>query len=460
MKLKTAIDISSSLKFMIENLELQSNIGKQILLNLDFCNDKIELNREFEAILFMKNKIAENTKIVEDFNIKLYRIKDIRGSLNNLKGRNTLDDIELFEIKNFCILSEEIRKLCDLYRIHIFEIPHLQQVIDILDPEGNKVPTFYVYDAYSEELHKLRKKIKSLGKENIAEIEKLRFSAEQIEDTIRQSLSADLFVHVDKIITALEKIAKLDILLSKSIQTIEMNLCKPEITESITSYKSLINPQIDELLKFQNKKYQPIDIEIRKSPCLITGANMSGKTVLLKTVALAQYLAQFGFFIPAKEAKVCLVDKIMLCMDDKQNELKGLSSFAAEILEINNIIQESKNNSNVLVLIDELAKTTNPVEGSAIVNAVLEILDQQEIRSLITTHYSDIHYKTRRLRVKGLKEESAKINKDNINDYIDYSLIETEETEVPHEAIRIAEILGVDGEFISEIRKQLTTNSM
>ncbi|MDR2084309.1 MAG: DNA mismatch repair protein MutS [Bacteroidales bacterium] len=452
MKLKSAIEISSSLKFIIENLKLQSNIGKRILLNQVFCTDKDELINEFDSISLLKNKIEENTKLVEDFNIKLYRIKDIRGSLDNLKGQNTLDDIELFEIKSFCILAEEIRLLCDEYKIHIIEIPHLQQVIDVLDPEGNKVPTFYVYDIYSEELHKLRKKIKSLGKENAEKIEELRFQAEKIEDSIRQSISADLFANVDKIQIALERIAKLDILLSKSIQVIEMNLCKPEISRSTTSYKSLINPQISENLKSKGKKYQAIDIDIHKSPCLITGANMSGKTVLLKTVAMAQYLLQFGFYIPAQEAKICLVDKIMLCIDDKQNELKGLSSFAAEILEVNYIIQEIKKNSDVLVLIDELAKTTNPVEGSAIVNAVLEILDKYHVRSLITTHYSDINYRTRRLRVKGLKDDSANINKDNINDFIDYSLVETEETEVPHEAIRIAEILGVDEEFLQKLK--------
>jgi DNA mismatch repair protein MutS2 len=63
----------------------------------------------------------------------------------------------------------------------------------------------------------------------------------------------------------------------------------------------LFNPEVAEALRLKNKKYQPVDINLTDGPALITGANMGGKTVLLKSVALAQYMFQYGFFVPARE---------------------------------------------------------------------------------------------------------------------------------------------------------------
>ena len=173
---------------------------------------------------------------------------------------------------------------------------------------------------------------------------------------------------------------------------------------------------------------------------------MAGKSVILKTVALAQTLFQFGFFVPAIQAEIALVDEVLLCIGDEQCELNGLSSFASEMLRINRIVQDIKAGKNALILIDELARTTNPAEGIAIVNAVLDFLTENEVRSLITSHYRGIQASCRKLRVKGIMKEKVKgtLTIHNINEYIDYSLIEDNDTSVPQEAMRIARILGVD----------------
>jgi DNA mismatch repair ATPase MutS len=113
------------------------------------------------------------------------------------------------------------------------------------------------------------------------------------------------------------------------------------------------------------------------------------------------------------------------------------------------------------VLIDELARTTNPTEGRAIVSAVANYLDGCNVKAVITTHYSGLSTQCRKLRVKGFIEDSkdATITVKNIGDYIDYSLIDDDGANVPHEALRIAQILGVDDDIISEARKQLDFNS-
>ena len=183
---------------------------------------------------------------------------------------------------------------------------------------------------------------------------------------------------------------------------------------------------------------------------------MTGKTVLLKSIALAQALAQFGFHVPASSAKFAPVDRIILCTTDEQDELSGLSSFAAEMIRLNKMTEHIENSERLLVLIDELARTTNPTEGKAIVGGVLNFLSEHKVSSLITTHYT-IDTLCRKLKVKGfrLKDENVKITIHNINNYIDYSLEEIQEEEVPHEAIYIAEILGISNDLLHRIKANL-----
>ena len=117
------------------------------------------------------------------------------------------------------------------------------------------------------------------------------------------------------------------------------------------------------------------------------------------------------------------------------------------------MIENAHNRLSQLVLIDEPARTTNPKEGNAIVCGIVDFLKQYKVRSLITTHYS-MDMNCRKLRVKGFTPHGSKekITVQNINSYIDYSLEETNETEVPHEAIKIAEIIGVDRELLEHAK--------
>jgi DNA mismatch repair ATPase MutS len=126
------------------------------------------------------------------------------------------------------------------------------------------------------------------------------------------------------------------------------------------------------------------------------------------------------------------------------------------MLNINRIISETKSGKTVLALVDELARTTNPDEGIALVSAFVQMMSDLKVSSLITTHYSGIKTNCKRLRVKGLKNtsETHKVTVDNINDFMDYSLVESDNN-VPAEAIRIAEILEIDNDFISLAKSNL-----
>ena len=248
----------------------------------------------------------------------------------------------------------------------------------------------------------------------------------------------------------MEQLAYTDLLLAKAELAIAWELTRPEIGDHI-EYTSLVNPRLKERNEKAHLRYQPVDIAVRSGVCLITGANMAGKTVLLKSIGTAQTMAQCGMYVPASKAVVKLVDGIATSIGDEQDEMNGLSSYAAEIIKISNILDTCRSH-DMLVLIDEPARTTNPIDGKALVQAIVTILNTMNSITLVTTHYSGLgSVATRRLRVKGFVEDMSDVplTPQNINRFIDYSLTEDTSDDVPHEALRIASILGCDQEMIS-----------
>ncbi|MDR3287701.1 MAG: DNA mismatch repair protein MutS [Prevotellaceae bacterium] len=438
--------------YLLDKLNLKSSLSRRYLYAQKFITDKQELENEFDkietTISFLNDK--NNSRIFADVEHKLSQILDIGGSLQNIENAIILTEVELFEIKKFSIITDDIRQAINSF--NLIDFPDLSDIINILDPEKTRIATFYIYDAYSAEIAALRRQIKQKQSDSTAELYQ---KIVEIEDEIRRQLSKKLQSHAQNLKISLSKIAYLDILLAKAKQATDEHFCKPAIVADTTAYKALFNPQMKDLLNTQNRKYQPVDINFGQYPTLITGINMGGKTVFLKTVALAQYLCQYGFYVPAVDAEIALVDKIMICIDDEQNHLQGLSSFAAEMKSVNEILSEIAANKRLLVLIDELARTTNPAEGSAIVSAMLDMLSERNVCSFITTHYDKIASDCRRLRVRGLIENTEIKDEKNIEQYIDYSLIRETETNIPHEALRIAEMLGVNSELIRKAKEKI-----
>jgi DNA mismatch repair ATPase MutS len=453
---KHYINEIGGLRFIYDNLKLNSGIGRTKLLNSELLNREFELKRAFDALAetveFISNK--KNKDCLDKLAHHLYEINDIYSSIKNLTTSHIADDIELFEIKKFSLISQKISELLESNGYFQIMLRDLTEVIDILDPEKSRIPSFYIYSAYNEDLKNIRKlKDEATDSETI---EKLRLQCIEIEDKVRKVVARSLTKFATNLNYNINQIAQLDILFAKATFAVEHGCCKPVISQSKTEYSAIFNPQIKEVLKSRGKDFQPVDICITSQPLLITGANMSGKTVLLKTIALSQYLFQFGFYVPAAKAEIKPVEEILISVGDNQNDLNGLSSFAVEMLNINRIISEAISGKTILALVDELARTTNPDEGIALVSAFVQMMSDLKVSSLVTTHYSGVKTNCSRLRVKGLKNTDAtyKITIDNINDYMDYSLVESDDT-VPSEAIRIAEILDVDNDFIGLAKSKL-----
>ena len=443
MQLKNVIDSHCGVRYMLDELELQSGYARRWLLERKMMTTADEIAAAYALLRQFDDFVARvDVTHLNTLRFRLQGLKDIRTTIQNLRQRATLDDIELFEVKHLAILSTDVaRLLVEQGMADVVEIPALDEVITILDPDGMKIATFYVYDAYCAELRELRAQMRQQPDRQ----EELLLQANELELGVRQDLSRQLHPFADAIEQAQVALARIDVLLAQATQLRQLGLCFPTVsTDGTCHYHAMFHPQVMAALQAVKRKFQPVDITFGLNPTLITGANMGGKTVVLKTLTLCQLLFQFGFAIPAQEASIAVKDEIYFCIGDDQSVERGLSSFAAEMKSIDRVVQASRTDRRILALIDEPARTTNPTEGTALVTALLRLMQDRPVSLVMTTHYDIDPAGARCLRVKGFE-----------NGTMDYTLIEVEDGEAPHEALNIAESLGIDPEWLAQARALL-----
>jgi len=425
---------------MLDQLELQSGFARRWLLDSSMMTSDGDITRCYDVLhrFFDFVEKVDKTRL-DTLLFKLQSLKDIRTTIKNLHNHATLDDIELFEVKHLAILATDVARLLHEHEMdRVVEIPALDEVISILDPDGMKIATFYIYDSYCAQLKELRARMRQYPEQQ----DDLMLEASELEEGVRKDLSQRLHPFATAIEQAQIALARIDVNLAKAMQMRQMGLCFPVLSPDGTSrYEAMFHPQVKAALADHGKTFQPVNIGFGQHPTLITGANMGGKTVVLKTLTLCQLLFQFGFGIPAASARIALKDEIHFCIGDEQSVEKGLSSFAAEMKNIDAVIKASREDKKLLALIDEPARTTNPTEGAALVTALLQVLAGRDMSLVMTTHYDIEPGDARCLRVKGFE-----------NGEMDYQLVEVHDGEVPHEALNIAQSLGIDAEWIDTAR--------
>ncbi len=444
MQLRKLIDSPCGLRFILDELCTHSSYSRKLLLESSMMHDRESIEKSYSVLKEFYNVVEndDNKNAIQTLQFKLCKLKDINNTISRLSSSTVIDDIELYEVKSLALLSADVKNILEkLNLINVIEIPTLDDVVKILDPDGLRIATFYIYDSYSEELAVLRKKLKE---KNFYQ-EEIYNKVMEVEDAIRAKLSEALKPFVHDLCEALNALADVDLNLAKALQMKELGLCFPTISnDNVATYKGIFHPEVKNILDKEKREYQKVDIQFGMKPVIIMGANMGGKTIVLKTLAMSQYLLQFGFGIPADSAEMMIYDEMFCLTTDDQSLNKGLSSFAAEMKNIDAVIKASHDDKKILALIDEPARSTNPTEGTALVSSLVKLLQDKAMSLIIVTHYNIKTYNNKCLRVKGL--ENGRMN---------YELVETHEGEVPHEALNIAESLGVAPQWIQMAKEIL-----
>lgn len=288
----------------------------------------------------------------------------------------------------------------------------------------------------------------------------LKEKEEKEEEKIRKQLTNRIKDSSKRLWANIANMGKLDFLLAKAKLARDFNGVKPNIvSEHILTIKKGRHPKIEEILSKKGLNFTPISVSLKEGVAIITGANMGGKTVSLKLIGLLTSMAQHGLFVPAEEMTLGLNGFIRSSIGDFQSIDKGLSTFGSEIRRIKEALDICHKKG--LILIDELAKGTNPKEGYAISRAIVEYLKDKNSITIMTTHYdhvadtedilhlqvvglSNIDFKELENRLKGRSERL-----DIINSLMNYELVEVKgKSKVPQDALNIARILGLNPEII------------
>ena len=418
--------------------------------------------------------------LYEQIMLVLCQLKDIRGSLRRLSEGAVLDHVELFEIKGFLLRIADLvplfARMNETVRAEGIAFSDPSAALDVLDPERTRSRGFYIPDGASETLRSIRAEKKRLearlyavadAEKDAIRAERTRVCAEEEaeERNIRRAMCLSLLPCVPALLSDADAAGRLDLLIQKSLFAKKYGGVRPEITEEGLELVDMVNPELVDLLKAKGRAFVPVSIATGRGATVITGANMGGKSVAMKTVALNALLMHAGFLVCAKAAKLPMLHCVRMLFDDAQSIQSGLSGFGSEIVRFNEALKEVEQGYS-LFLIDELARGTNPDEGAVIVQAVTRHLNGLNAISILATHYDGVaenarvHYQIIGLRdvdPDAIKSELAAAHEDGvavIARHMNYGLYRVEgKADCPRDALNICRMLSLKPEILASIER-------
>jgi DNA mismatch repair protein MutS len=242
------------------------------------------------------------------------------------------------------------------------------------------------------------------AEEEIIELEKELF--EEIRETVSKE--------TDRIRLTAHLIGMIDVISCLALVAEKYNYARPQVCDSrLVDIKESRHPVVERMEL--GERFVPNDVRLDNEEnqfLIITGPNMAGKSTLIRQVALTIIMAQMGSFVPAKEAKIGVVDRIFTRVGASDNLLRGQSTFMVEMIETAYILRHATPKS--LVILDEIGRGTSTFDGMSIAWAVAEYLYEVGSMVLFATHYHELaQLAISKKRVKNyniyVKEDRGKI---------------------------------------------------
>lgn len=206
---------------------------------------------------------------------------------------------------------------------------------------------------------------------------------------VRQKV-ADEVVRIQKTAKA---VAQIDVFASLATVAEQNNYCRPKLNEKgLIDIKDGRHPVVERMI--QNEMFVANDTYLDNGSnrvSIITGPNMAGKSTYMRQSALIVLMAQIGSFVPAKSAKIGIVDRIFTRVGASDDLASGQSTFMVEMSEVANILRNSTSNS--LLILDEIGRGTSTFDGLSIAWAVVEHISNPRLlgaKTLFATHYHEL----------------------------------------------------------------------
>ena len=362
--LKNTIKSSIELIYILKDTEFFENIDLEILLNIyKLIDESIKDDAPFS--------VREGGIIKKGYNGELDKIHNIMNS-----GKDFLLEIEKREKEKTGIRNMKIKynKVFGYF-------------IEITKSNLSSVPEDYIR---KQTLSNAERYITPELKEYEYTIINSKAKIEDLEYHLFKEISIKIKEYKSVLTNLAKKLSYLDVMVSFATVAVENDYVKPEINNEF-SIKIVEgrHPVVEKLIGRTDFVSNNTDLSDKERFIVLTGPNMAGKSTYMKQIALISIMAQIGSFVPAREAKLSIVDKYLTRIGASDDILTGQSTFMIEMSETSNILNNATEKS--LIILDEVGRGTSTFDGVSIATAISQyIYEKVRAKTIFATHYHEL----------------------------------------------------------------------
>ncbi len=430
-------------KYFLDKIDCKSQYGKLALKTLPKLSSNDEILARQELLI---RSISLDEEIVSDARRVFSNIKNITLILKNIASGQSVEIVDLHEVK---IQAMHTRNLQKILGRSMFAFKDVDKVISVLDPNGENSFSFRLYESYDPELNEIIRRKREIEYEYYNCEDGMKQAVMQkrdkvvLEEQIRtevviKSIVSDLKKYITNMIDNVELLTLCDLVLSQSLVYKNYSYCVTQFSDTF-EIESACFPLVSDNVN----NYTPLNISLNKGSTLIVGANMGGKSTILKNIAFNVYLVNYGLLPLAKKFVMPTINNIVF-LQSFEDTAHGLSRFGSEVKMLNSALDLL--DESTIFFIDEFASSTNPTEGYLFVKSLINYCSTLNSYSVLTTHYDNLTKECDTYVVCGVSQTDDKDL--SLSDLMNYDIVKTNEDSIPKQAMIVAKHMDVNDKYL------------